>query len=279
MPMLTSYIVSHERFSAQPGFATAATGSALSESRQWPFLRCFFDYNRTIETVLRLMRCCIASTHGECGAPSRHHLVSHSAVKAQIRLFAHGVDDKAARLLKRPRRSSGLSRLPIDIDNAVAALGGRTHANDLANSTIQSQKAPVSMEKRLEELVRDSGRLRQELDYWKSLAFTGTTFMSDVEQATVQLRDIVSRLEGVMNETQGVNAEDSESLGADFSSEYGASEDVERQARDGSDLAVAEDDSGVLLAPVRRGREGYNFEAVKAELKRKQPPYNPGSRL
>ncbi|KXH31842.1 hypothetical protein CSAL01_12590 [Colletotrichum salicis] len=185
----------------------------------------------------------------------------------------------AARPLKRPRRSSGLSRLPTDIDNAVAALGGRTHANDLANSTIQSQKAPVSMDKRLEELVRDSGRLRQELDYWKSVAITGTAFMSDVEQAAVQLRDIVNRLESVINETNGVNAEDPESMGADYSSDYGASEDVERQARDESDLPVAEADFGVLLAPVRRGQEGFDFEAVKPELKRKRPTYNPGGWL
>lgn len=176
----------------------------------------------------------------------------------------------AARPLKRPRRSNGLPRLPSDIDNAVAALGGSTHATDLANSTIQSQKAPVSKEKRLEELVRDSGRLRQELDYWKSLALTGTAFMSDVEQVVVQLRDVFSRFESVMNETNTMPAE--ERLGSGHPSESRQREDVEVQAVDEPDLPVAEDDLGVLLAPVRRGREGYEFEAVKPEIERTRPP-------
>ncbi|KAI3531307.1 hypothetical protein CABS02_14190 [Colletotrichum abscissum] len=80
----------------------------------------------------------------------------------------------AARPLKRPRQSNGLPRLPTDIDDAVTALGGRAPATDLADSTIQSQKAPISKEERLEELVRHSGRLRQELGYWKGVALTGT---------------------------------------------------------------------------------------------------------
>ncbi|OHE90282.1 hypothetical protein CORC01_14427 [Colletotrichum orchidophilum] len=186
----------------------------------------------------------------------------------------HGM---AARPLKRPRRSSGLPCLPTDIDNAVAALGGRTHATDLANSTIQSQKAPVSKEKRLEELVRDSGRLRQELDYWKSLALTGTTFMSDVEQVVVRLRDVISRFASVLDETNTMPAE--ANIAAGHPSESRPSEDVEGQAGDEPDLPIVEDDLGVLLAPVRRGREEYDFEAVKPELKRKQPPYNPGGWL
>ncbi|KZL82899.1 triacylglycerol lipase [Colletotrichum incanum] len=115
----------------------------------------------------------------------------------------------AARPLKRPRRSSGLPYLPTDIDNAVAALGGRTHAIDLADNTIQSQQAPVSKEKRLEELVRDSGRLRQELGYWKSVALTGTTFMSNVDEAVTQLREIVSRFASVMDETNAMAVEES----------------------------------------------------------------------
>ncbi|KAK1656650.1 hypothetical protein BDP55DRAFT_688412 [Colletotrichum godetiae] len=176
-----------------------------------------------------------------------------------------------------PRRSNGLPRLPSDIDNAVAALGGRTHATDLANSTIQSQKAPVSKEQRLEELVRDSGRLRQELDYWKSLALTGTALMSDVEQVVVQLRDVFSRFESVMNETNTMPAE--ERLASGHPSESRQREDVEVQIGDEPDSPGVEDDLDVLLAPVRRGREGYDFEAVKPELKRKQPPYNPGGWL
>ncbi|KAK1656887.1 hypothetical protein BDP55DRAFT_687574 [Colletotrichum godetiae] len=182
-----------------------------------------------------------------------------------------------SRPLKRPRRSNGLPRLPSDIDNAVAALGGRTHATDLTNSTIQSQKAPVSKEQRLEELVRDSGRLRQELDYWKSLALTGTAFMSDVEQVVVQLRDVFSRFESVMNETNTMPAEGN--MGSGHPSKFRQKEDVEVQAGDEPDEPGVEDDLDVLLAPVRRGREGYDFEAVKPELKRKQPPYNPGGWL
>ncbi|KAK1519281.1 hypothetical protein CABS01_16614 [Colletotrichum abscissum] len=183
----------------------------------------------------------------------------------------------AARPLKRPRQSNGLPRLPTDIDDAVAALGGRTHATNLADSTILSQKAPTSKEERLEELVRYSGRLRQELGYWKGVALTGTAFMSNVEQAVVRLRDVVSRSESVMNETNAVSAE--ESMGDGHPSGSGPSKGVKGQALDEPDLPVAEDDLGVLLAPVRRGREGYEFEAVKPEIKRSRPLYNPGSWL
>ncbi|KAI3530637.1 hypothetical protein CABS01_16696 [Colletotrichum abscissum] len=183
----------------------------------------------------------------------------------------------AARPLKRPRQSNGLPRLPTDIDNAVAALGGRTHATDLADSTIQSQKAPISKEERLEELVGHSGRLRQELGYWKGVALTGTAFMPNVEQAVVRLRDVVSRSESVMNETNAVSAE--ESMGDGHPSGSGPSKGVKGQALDEPGLPAAEDDLGVLLAPVRRGREGYEFEAVKPEIKRTRPPYNPGSWL
>ncbi|KAK1448276.1 hypothetical protein CTAM01_17346, partial [Colletotrichum tamarilloi] len=137
---------------------------------------------------------------------------------------------------------------PSDIDNAVAALGGSTHATDLANSTIQSQKAPVR-----------------------------TAFMSDVEQVVVQLSDVCSRFESVMNETDTMSAE--ERLSSGYLSESRQREDVEVQTGDGPDSPLVEDNLDVLLAPVRRGREGYDFEAAKPELKRKQPPYNPGGWL
>ncbi|OHE94833.1 hypothetical protein CORC01_09851 [Colletotrichum orchidophilum] len=101
--------------------------------------------------------------------------------------------------------------------------------------------------------------------------------MSDVEQAVVRLRDIVSRFESVMNETNAVSAEESIGDGYPFGS--GSSKGVEGQALDELDLLVAEDDLGVLFALVRRGREGYEFEAVKPEIKRTRPPYNPGGWL
>ncbi|KAH9237205.1 hypothetical protein K456DRAFT_34296 [Colletotrichum gloeosporioides 23] len=174
----------------------------------------------------------------------------------------------AARPLKRPRRLSGLP-LSTDIDNVVAALGGRTHAIDLANDTIQSQKAPISKEKRLEELVRDSGRLRQELDYWKGVALTGTSFMANVDEAVAQLQDVVSRFLSTLDEKNAVGAENS--MGHGHSSGSDLNGGVAKQTRGRQDLTAPQDSLDVLLAPVRRGRGGYDFEAVDPEMVRKHP--------
>ncbi|KAK2728877.1 hypothetical protein CKAH01_10705 [Colletotrichum kahawae] len=174
----------------------------------------------------------------------------------------------AARPLKRPRRSSSLP-LSTDIDNAVAALGGRTHAINLANDTIQSQKALISKEKRLEELVRDSGRLRQELDYWKGVALTGSSFMANVDEAMAQLQDVVNRFLSTMDEKNAVSAENS--IGHGHSSGADLNGSVAKQTRDRQDLTAPQHSLDVLLAPVRRGRGVYDFEAVDPEMARKYP--------
>lgn len=182
----------------------------------------------------------------------------------------------AARPLKRPRRSSGLS-LSTDIDNAVAALGGRTHAIDLANNTIQSQKAPISKEKRLEELVRDSGRLRQELDYWKGVALTGTTFMANVDEAVTQLQDILGRFSSVVDESNVVGSENG--MGQAYSSRSDLNEGAEKRTRDMQDLPVPQDRLDILLAPVRRGRGGCDFEAFDPTRAHERTVSNPGGWL
>ncbi|KAK1509296.1 hypothetical protein CABS01_16850 [Colletotrichum abscissum] len=96
--------------------------------------------------------------------------------------------------------------------------------------------------------------------------------MSDVEQVVAQLRDAFARFESVMNETNTMPAEGSSGYG--HQSESWPGEDVGVQAGDEPDSPVVGDSRGVLLAPVRRGREGYDSEAVKPELKRKKPPYS-----
>ncbi|KAK0367409.1 hypothetical protein CLIM01_15234 [Colletotrichum limetticola] len=101
--------------------------------------------------------------------------------------------------------------------------------------------------------------------------------MSDIEQVVAQLRDVCSRFESVMNETNTMLAE--EKLGSGYPSKSRQGEDVEAQAGDEPDSPLVENNLDVLFATVKRGREGYDFEAIKPELKRKQPPYNPGGWL
>ncbi|WQF90536.1 hypothetical protein CDEST_15550 [Colletotrichum destructivum] len=180
----------------------------------------------------------------------------------------------ATRPLKRPRQSTGWPSQPTDIDNEVVALGGTTHAINLTESTIQSQKAPVSREKRLEELVRDSGRLRQELDYWKGVALKGSTFIANVDEAVAQLADIVSRFRSVLSETNSVVAENS--MARDNPSESDLNGDIERQTGCRQDLPLTTADLNLLLTPVRRGRGGYDFEVVDPKRSPKRAPNNPG---
>ncbi|KAK2733401.1 hypothetical protein CKAH01_19015 [Colletotrichum kahawae] len=181
-----------------------------------------------------------------------------------------------ARPFKRPRRSSG-PPLSTDIDNAVVALGRRTHAIDLANNTIQSQKVPVSKEKRLEELVRDSSRLRQELDYWKGVALTGTTFMANVNEAVTQLQDVLGRFSSVMDESNALGSENS--MGQTYSSRSGSNEGAEKRTRDKQDLPLPQDSLDILLAPVRRGRRDCDFEALDPTIAHKRTVSNPGGWL
>ncbi|KAL0930282.1 uncharacterized protein CTRU02_212492 [Colletotrichum truncatum] len=179
-----------------------------------------------------------------------------------------------ARPLKRPRQSAGWPRQPTDIDNEVVALGGTTHALDLTDATIQSQKAPVSKEKRLEELVRDSGRLRHELDYWKGVAVKGSTFIANVDEAVAQLTDTVSRLKVVIDEINSLAAEKSMCHGNPSKSDLNST--IERQTGHVQVLPLMRSDVDVLLTPVRRGREGYDFEVVDSKKIRKEKSHNPG---
>ncbi|GKT48788.1 uncharacterized protein ColSpa_08969 [Colletotrichum spaethianum] len=176
--------------------------------------------------------------------------------------------------LKRPRQSTSWPSQPTDIDNEVVALGGTTHAVDLTDVAIQSQKAPVSREKRLEELVRDSGRLRQELDYWKSVALKGSTFIANVDEAVAQLADIVSRFRSVIDETNSLVAENSMARGNPLESDLNG--DVGRETGCRQDLPLTKAELDVLLAPVRRGRGGYDFEVVDSKGSPKRAPNNPG---
>ncbi|KAL0929575.1 uncharacterized protein CTRU02_215474 [Colletotrichum truncatum] len=87
--------------------------------------------------------------------------------------------------------SDGWPQIPTDIDFEVGALGGRTHAMDTLAGNIQFQKTPVSKEKRLEELTREVGRLRHELDYWRSLANRRSSLMTSLDTIAQQLIGIV----------------------------------------------------------------------------------------
>ncbi|WQF77129.1 hypothetical protein CDEST_02143 [Colletotrichum destructivum] len=180
----------------------------------------------------------------------------------------------ASRPLKRPRQSAGWPSQLTDIDNEVVALGGTTHAIDLKDDTIQSQKAPVSREKRLEELVRDSGRLRQELDYWKSVALTGSSFIANVDEAVAQLAEIVSRFRSVIDETNSIVVEKSMARG--YPSESDPNGDLERQTGCRQDLPLTKADLDLLLTPVSRSREGYDFEVVDPKTSPKRVPNNHG---
>ncbi|KAK1502835.1 uncharacterized protein CCOS01_17103 [Colletotrichum costaricense] len=87
--------------------------------------------------------------------------------------------------------SAGWPQVPTDIDYEVRALGGRTHVFDTLPENIQAQKAPVTKEKRLEELTREVGRLRQELDYWRSLARSGSSLVTELDKIVKQMNIII----------------------------------------------------------------------------------------
>ncbi|KAK1948800.1 hypothetical protein LY78DRAFT_709348 [Colletotrichum sublineola] len=120
----------------------------------------------------------------------------------------------ATRPLNRSRRSAGWPSEPTDIDNEVVALGGTTHAIDLTEATIQSQKVPVSREKRLEELLRVSSSLRQEVGYWKGAAQSVFIFIDNFEETVAQLHDIGSKLRSLIDAVTSVAEEKMEQGGA-----------------------------------------------------------------
>ncbi|KDN63342.1 hypothetical protein CSUB01_10159 [Colletotrichum sublineola] len=175
----------------------------------------------------------------------------------------------ATRPLKRSRQSAGWPSKPTDIDNEVVALGGTTHAIDFTEATIQSQKVPVSREKRLEELVRDSGRLRQELDYWKGVARNGSTLIANVDEAVTQLHDIVSRLRSAVDDVNSAVGE--KSMARRNPSEEDPYGDIDIQTGWRQDLPLTEID--VLMKPAARAREGFVVDLKKSP---RQLQYNDG---
>ncbi|KAK1990556.1 hypothetical protein LX36DRAFT_675819 [Colletotrichum falcatum] len=90
--------------------------------------------------------------------------------------------------------SAGWPQMPTDIDYEVRALGGSTHAFDTLQDSIQSQKAPVTKEKRLEELTREVGRLRLELDYWRSIASRASSLLTELDKRLKQMNGMISSL-------------------------------------------------------------------------------------
>ena len=61
-------------------------------------------------------------------------------------------------------------RSPILVDFEIRNLGGTTSAFDTMHDEMKNAKAPGSLEEELLEARRENGRLRQELEYYKSLA-------------------------------------------------------------------------------------------------------------
>ncbi|KAK1991683.1 hypothetical protein LX36DRAFT_675080 [Colletotrichum falcatum] len=88
--------------------------------------------------------------------------------------------------------SAGWPQIPTDIDYEVRALGGSTHAFDTLQDSIQSQKAPVTKEKRLEELTRDVGRLRLELDYWRNIASRASSLLSELDKILKKMNEMIA---------------------------------------------------------------------------------------
>lgn len=58
---------------------------------------------------------------------------------------------------------------PTLIDYEIRALGGTTTAFDTMPTEVQKRKSPISLEDRIIELNVENGRLRLEIDYYKSL--------------------------------------------------------------------------------------------------------------
>ncbi|KAK2051202.1 hypothetical protein LY76DRAFT_416778 [Colletotrichum caudatum] len=106
--------------------------------------------------------------------------------------------------------SSGWPQIPTDIDYEVRALGGSTHAFDTLQDSIQSQKSPVTKEKRLEELTREVGRLRLELDYWRNIASRASSLLTELDKRLNQMNVMIA---SVNNEIDRGNTEWTEEAG------------------------------------------------------------------
>ncbi|KDN69517.1 hypothetical protein CSUB01_12679 [Colletotrichum sublineola] len=106
--------------------------------------------------------------------------------------------------------SAGWPQIPTDIDYEVRALGGSTHAFDTLQGSIQSQKAPVTKEKRLEELTREVGRLRLELDYWRNVASRASSLLAELDTRLKQMNVMIASFN---NDVGRVNTEWTEEAG------------------------------------------------------------------
>ncbi|KAH7303142.1 hypothetical protein B0I35DRAFT_447230, partial [Stachybotrys elegans] len=58
---------------------------------------------------------------------------------------------------------------PTLVDFEIRAAGGTTTAFDTMPHEIQMRKKPISVEKRIIELTQENGRLRREIEYYKTL--------------------------------------------------------------------------------------------------------------
>ncbi|KAH8655639.1 hypothetical protein BX600DRAFT_440138 [Xylariales sp. PMI_506] len=73
------------------------------------------------------------------------------------------------RRLNRRYLPSGGPPPPTPLDYEIQAQGGTTTAFDTIPEEIQKKKVPISNEERIIELTLENGRLRREIDYYKTL--------------------------------------------------------------------------------------------------------------
>lgn len=66
------------------------------------------------------------------------------------------------------------------IDDAIIRLGGTTSAFNLTQGQLQAQKAPVSIQERIAELVEDNRRLAYEREYFDRLTENAISILPQV---------------------------------------------------------------------------------------------------
>ncbi|KFA80940.1 hypothetical protein S40288_11553 [Stachybotrys chartarum IBT 40288] len=65
--------------------------------------------------------------------------------------------------------AAGRPLSPTLVDYEIRAFGGTTTAFDTMPQELQKEKTPVSMKNRIRELTVENGRLRREIEYYKTL--------------------------------------------------------------------------------------------------------------